>query len=464
MKLASRFAFVFAAFCSCQSLVGQSALDQIGFTELQARLGAAIPDGSSINTAQIEAPVVRTDAFFPITTNDQFSGTTFINGTDPVIPNSDHATNVGVRFFGSRSSQTPGIDNITVYGASDFIARLGNGSSNPEAFGFDVTNHSYIAEVAATNSTPANDRAANEQTLQRFDFVNDRDNTIAVVGTDNGSRSVTPSLFAPSYNSITVGRTDGLHSQTTTDLVSGDARFAVELVAPESSTSFATPHVSSSAALLLEAGAGTNFTQNEAVRAALFAGATKDEFAAWDRTTTRPIDERFGFGELNVNNSYAIFEGGEVNASANPSTDLGLNAWDYGDFDGGDLFYDFTVGANDNLTELSAVLTWNADFTDGIPGHFEFSPQFDLSDLNLELFDANGVLIDSSLSTAYNHEHIYLNTPLGAGTYTFRLSGDSATDFGFAFRSTVVSVTPEPGSLVVLAALLTGYSTRRRRS
>jgi hypothetical protein len=84
--------------------------------------------------------------------------------------------------------------------------------------------------------------------------------------------------------------------------------------------------------------------------------------------------------------------------------------------------------------------------------------------MNLELFDSTGSFLGSviqqSLSTVYNFEHIYLNTPLNAGKYTFRLSSDIPVEYGFAWRMTVV---PEPSSLSLIMIAACGLAMRRRR-
>ena len=222
-------------------------------------------------------------------------------------------------------------------------------------------------------------------------------------------------MLTPSYNAIAVGRSDGNHSQSLTS-VYGAPRFATSIVVPSAgATSFSTPVVGSAAALLKQAGIGTDFVQNEVIRATLFAGATKDEFASWDRTSTRPMDEVFGFGELNILNSYHIFEGGQFEASTtDPTSNINDQGWDYGDFDGSkDLFYDFSIASGGNAS-LSAVLSWNMDIVD-VDSGTAFAAERNLADLNLELFDSTGsflgTLLDASNGSAYNNEHIYFEGP-----------------------------------------------------
>ncbi|HAC92247.1 MAG TPA: hypothetical protein DCF63_16710 [Planctomycetaceae bacterium] len=175
----------------------------------------------------------------------------------------------------------------------------------------------------------------------------------------------------------------------------------------------------------------------------------------------------FGFGELNIYNSYKIQEGGEYAAFLNldpPTANLGSRGWDFGSYNNGLLHYNFEVGAGQQITELSAALTWNVDVFDTNPNPLVFSPNHQLANMNLELFDSTGTFLGSviqqSLSTVYNFEHIYLSTPLNAGEYTFRLSSDIPVEYGFAWRMTVV---PEPSSLGLILIATCGLAMRRRR-
>ena len=290
----------------------------IGYDDLVTQLGGTPPDGTGLLVMMAEAPDGNGN-FLPNSADSQFTGKTITNGSG-ASGNSSHATTVGRNYFGNTNSMTPGITNITAYDANDYLGNVLGFSSGGDPIAttaYDLGNHSYIGNGLTT--------AQADDILERFDFVINRDNTVMAVGANNGSGSATPQLLAPSRNSITVGRSDGNHSQTLTS-VYGTPRYAVEIVVPAAgATSFSTPVVASAAGLLKDAGSGTNFVQNEVIRAALFAGATKEEFASWDKTATRPLDEVFGFGELNILNSYNIFAGGEFDAStSDPASNIGL--------------------------------------------------------------------------------------------------------------------------------------------
>ena len=425
-----------------ESAFAQSAQAQVGYDDLVNLLGGSLEDGTGVTSAQVESEVNGV-AYLANPTVTQFSNTIFVDGTGTNIGASGHATSVGARMYGS-FSMASGLGRttnpITGYGASDFLVNQTNidNGSDPEPFDFDVANHSYILYLSLTDLTTAQ----GVNILQRFDFMANQGETTHCVGANNGSNTATPEFLSNSYNSISVGRTDGNHSRGTTTIY-GAGRVKPEIVAPETATSFSTPLVSASAAILHEAGAGTTATRTETIRALLLSGATKDEFADWNRTTTRPLDEVFGAGELNIYNSYMSLQGGEFNGSTTtPTAPVGLNGWDYEEqiVAGNDMIYEFEVSAGTKLDQLSIALCWNMDIIDNasfFPN--AFVPSENLGDLNLEFYDSSdsflGNLLDESKSTVDNVEHIYLQD-LPAGTYHLKISSDTNKDFGVAWRST----------------------------
>ena len=122
------------------------------------------------------------------------------------------------------------------------------------------------------------------------------------------------------YNGISVGVSDGTHRYGTTTY-DGAGRTKPEIVAPggipgsnpaTQYTSFATPIVTAAAALLIDA-AGSNAAAKDqlSLKAILLAGADKSISANWDQTPTRPIDDVYGAGELDIYQSYFIQQGGQ---------------------------------------------------------------------------------------------------------------------------------------------------------
>ena len=438
--------FSILLFCALLSVLNtdsafaQSIQAQVGYNALLNLVGDSLEDGTGVTSAQIEA-LASNEEYLANSTDPEFSNTIFVDGTGTSSGASNHATNVGVRMYGSLSMASGlgrATNPINGYEASDFLINQTNAGTgaDPEPFDFDVANHSYILYLSQTELTTAQ----GTNILQRFDFMANQSETTHCVGVNNGSGRATPEFLANSYNSISVGRTNGNHSRGETTIY-GAGRLKPQIVAP-SATSFSTPLVTASAAILHEAGAGTTATRTETIRALLLSGATKDEFPNWDRTTTRPLDEVFGAGELNIFNSYMSFQGGEFNGSTtNPTAPVGLNGWDYEEqiVAGDDMLYEFEVPAGTRLDQLSIVLCWNMDIIDVA----DFSPNFfvpseNLGDLNLEFYDSNGSflgnLLDESKSTVDNVEHIYLQD-LDPGTYHLKISSDTNKDFGVAWRS-----------------------------
>lgn len=426
-----------AAFVFClisPSVMAQSWLDDVGWTQLFNEYGAALEDGTGVKVTQVEAPN-GSGNYMPNVNHAEFVGKNIVNGT-PGGSNvtSSHATTVGRNFFSNVESIAPGLTDITVFNADDYLGRIlnFNTGNDPLPDSFEVGNHSYIAN----GLTPLQA----ENILMRFDFVINRDNSVHAVGLNNGSGTAIPQLMAHSYNAISVGRRDGAHSQGTTTIY-GAGRTRPHIIGAQSATSFTTPRVAGAAAMLKEAATGTDAANNEVIKALLFAGATKDEFADWDRTTTRPIDEKFGFGELNIYNSYKIHEGGQFNGGTpGAASDVGFRGWDFAEYDGTNaIVYEFEIF--EDFRELSAALVWNLDVTDTNPGS-AFVPTTTLVDLNLELLNAGGSVVDSSVGTVDNFEHLYFDS-LAPGRYSFRISGDAAKFFGFAWRiDRVPGVTP----------------------
>ncbi len=435
--------------------------DDIGYTQLLSELGSATPTGQGITASQVEA--FSSGNYLPNTGLAEFAGKSFttMSGTSGI---SGHATTVGQYLYGSSTGIATDISTIDNWSADDWLysgaLRVGSISA-PLIETRDVQNHSWV-------STTTNE-AAIVDASRRFDYAIQRDNFVAVVGLNNGSSTDIPGLLAHSYNSISVGLTNGNHSRgfTTFD---GVGRSKPEIVAPASYTSYATPIVGSAAALLLETAQNTsalaNAQNSEAVKALLLAGATKSEFSDWDRTNSRPLDEVYGAGELNVYRSYQALAAGEQEAGILSTVDL--TGWDFDATGGGDSLYFFDVTEGFSLDEFSVALTWNRVVTDGAGAGWG-NPTSTLANLDLELWSADGFTLDTQLdfsnSTVDNVEHIYRQN-MEAGRYALRLTSDTAgTDYAMAWYSEAVSV-PEPATwlmLVVGGICLGGFWYRRSR-
>lgn len=396
-----------------------------------------------------------------------FSGTSIFGGqtfhiqslgagqaTPPTFARSSHARNVGNRFYSS-NSLSPGlalIDNFDANGwiNSDFL-RSNFLFSAPLVENNIIQNHSWVAFGHAAGASEevidANINNYNE-IVRRLDHAIDRDGFLAMVGLNNGSATSVPPVFGGAYNAISVGRTNGVHSRGGTISIGaagtgavdydGPGRVKPEIVASDNATSFATPQISSAAALLL-ANANTRgwaapFT-SYVMKAILLAGATKDEFRTasytWERTATRPLDPVYGAGELNVQHSYHILDAGEQT----PGSICGHYGWDKASLPtAGSSTY--TLQLDSDVTELSCIITWNRIIDTEIwLGGGSFSAT--LADMSLGFGTAAApVSYDSSDSAIDNIEHVNLRG-LRAGTYTLTVTTDVAVDFSIAWRAEV---------------------------
>jgi len=363
---------------------------------------------------------------------------------------SPHGGNVAFRLFDNANSVAPDIERVRAYETNDWL----NGSFlqtdltvPPDVEEGFTQNHSWIGAHSAGNQTAYN------RALRRYDFGCARDNYLPVVGVNywfpqDMNPPPVPPLLSTAYHSLSVGLSDGRHSQGGTVAgYDGDGRMKPEIVAPETAPSYSTAVTTAAVALLMEL---ANITPNlapamniEAMKAIILAGATKEEFPSWARTATRPIDTLYGAGELNVRHSYHILDGGEQPAS--PGTPVGFHGWDF-DFlsAAAPKEYTFVVEPNARLVQFSAFLTWHRQFS-AAPWTNDFGTAPTLPNLDLRLYTAiNGTpvsLVDSSVSTIDNIEHLY-QLELPAGEYLLQATSDTLSDFGIAWRSTPEALPP----------------------
>ena len=318
-----------APFC----LNAQTWKDRVGFTDLMNQLGANTPDGSGIIVSMVEAPN-GSGFYFPLTSNSEFSGKTLIDGSGGGTNTSAHANTMAQNFFGNTIGMASGVTTVTVYEANDWLGNVLNLSTgtDPIAQNFSVQNHSWIGNFS--------DDADNLNALQRVDYVADQNEVTMVVGTNNNNElnasKPHPRLLTHAFNAIAVGVTDSTHSRGNT-LIYTPGRIRPDVVVFNGSTSSATAITSGAATILhdqandiVDVTARTNARRTETIRSIILAGATKEEFADWDRTTTRPLDDIYGAGELNVYNNYMIMNGGEFEGSTSePVSAVGDYGYDY---------------------------------------------------------------------------------------------------------------------------------------
>ena len=317
---------------------GSAAADwklDIGYTALQKELGSALPTGAGVKVTQVEASGGKPDP-----SNVAFAGDTFTLKT-PGLTVTTHATTVGQYFYGNGTSIAPGITNIDCYDAGYYTGRhFSAGVPLPPwspAAGWQTT----VGSVPLTTLQAVN-------ILSRLDWVVNRDEYIQVVAMSNGGTN--NPLLGNSFNAIAVGLSNGgaahgtypLATTPTTPYAAAGTR--PDLVAPASATSWATPMVSSAAALLVEVGhnggntlstdPAVKFTTNrngdtiynaersEVVKAALMAGASRTSPnltnsvtpKGYTVNTANGLNNIYGAGQLNIYNSYHIIAAGEQNS------------------------------------------------------------------------------------------------------------------------------------------------------
>ncbi len=303
--LIRRLVIALAAMVSALPVLRADWRAEIGHTRLQTLAGAELPTGAGAGLAQVEALESGAN-YAPDTALAEFAGKSFTLQSGPSAV-SGHATHVARNFFSFGPSLLPGDAAVDLYSASDWLGagflKYG-GDDLPDIESRAVHNHSWIG---STEEPEIN---------MRLDYAINRDGFICVVGENNGASTTLPALMGQAYHTIAVGRDDGQHSAGFTT-IDGTGRVKPDIVAPsaypENATSWTTPMVAGAAGVLRGKLAAAPYSVSgadlpRAVKALLLAGATKDTVSGWDNTATRPLDEVYGAGELNLLHSYLALQ------------------------------------------------------------------------------------------------------------------------------------------------------------
>lgn len=404
----------------------QQYFQAIGYTSLQAQIGSALPTGAGVKVSLTEAPV-ENNAYFPAL--DQLAGKTVNNISNLSNNISYHATGTSAILAGN-GGMGSGVPIIDVYEANNWLdtGYLRAWSPyTPKVETSKVVNASWIGYFSQ--------QAIGIDVTRRLDLASNRDGFLFVSAVNNGSGTTIPQLMANTYNGIVVGLTSGNSSLGPTTLdVTG--RAAPQIVAPETFTSYAAPIVGAAATMLFQAAASSGnpaASKPEMIKAMLLGGATKSEFDLtgatpttfddWTRTDTRPLDLRYGAGELNIQNSYNIFAAGEQTQGGVKST-----GWDYVNIGaGGQVIYGFDILEGQSAQSLSVTATWNRQITaTPDPVNPSGAPMIltpSLANVDLRIYGPTGSLVSQSVSTIDNVEHIYLSN-VGPGHYTVVANSD----------------------------------------
>lgn len=457
--------------------------DDIGYTQLLLEEGAGLPDGSSVPVTQAEAATafvvvdeVEYPVYLPDPSHSQFTGKSIlVRSGSQAGTFSSHGTNVGKTFYGSTSSVAPGIALVDAYWADDWLQSgfLNVGAAaKPLISSSRIANHSWIGE--------GGDAQLNSDLLRRTDWVIETDEYMQCVGIKNNA---SPNLawLSGAYNTIAVGKSDGLNGYGTADIdadyVAGRTR--PELVAPTGYSSNSTPVVAASAALLVDYGHSNpglatdpvetstvnrygdviyNTGRSEVIKALLMAGADRftantaaadidDYRVAPTDQTVNGLDRRFGAGQVNLYNSFKAMQAGEQNSGEDSGggniVDVGFD-YDpsFGGSDGSNSTASYYFSTNTAQKMLSTTLAWNIDI-DGGNGP-SFSGTAELYDMDLSLYDITGdtVLVASSSSTVDNSETIWIVLPADRD-YLLQVAvkpGQDAFDWDYALAWHMVNL------------------------
>jgi hypothetical protein len=406
-------------------------LDTIGITVL--RQVDPTLNGSGVKVAQPESPV-SADSPPPFEVNPVAAGQptnlfTWISsfGTTTVYPNSVgteswHADMVAANFYGITNGPATNVSHVDNYEADDFFNVFISypGTSIPAR----VVNQSFIFD-------PSDELLVNTN----YDNYAAQYGTIFVSGIA-GTNGVEP-ICAPGscYNGIGAGAygVAYLPGPTTDGRCKPDVSAPDQTNNPQGAVSYATPYVTGSAAILVQAanrgdgGANTNAAGDlRTIKALLLNGAIKPN--GWTNGTSAPLDARYGAGVVNVFNSWEQLKGGKhafIESTTNnsggahpPGTNTinepVLAGWDYNTnsttttSDTAKHYY-FNLPGGNSFT-LTATLVWNKQYG-----------KTNINNLNLFLYNtANSNLVTCSTSMVDNVEHIFLPT-LPAGRYDLQV-------------------------------------------
>src|SRR5690606_17582368 len=136
--------------------------------------------------AHVEAQE-STGAYAPDTSIADFAGKTIVLQSGPGNV-SGHATLVGRYFYGLTLSVAPGITEIDVFDAGDWMGGgfLRSGSKQaPPIETHRVQNHSWIGSAGGGDT----------DILRRLDLVAQRDGTVVAAGVNNGAGTPMPALL-----------------------------------------------------------------------------------------------------------------------------------------------------------------------------------------------------------------------------------------------------------------------------
>ena len=365
----------------------------------EASLTTNVPPTFEVNPANVGRPA-------SLFTYMSLSGVA-TNYPNSAGTNSSHADAVGANYYGIPSGVATNVSHVDNYDADYFFNYI---ISPRYAIPARIVSQSFIFYISDELQANTN-----------YDNYAAQYGTLFISGIGNGGGTpVSPP--ATCFNGIGVGVYGAPSSFGPTD----DGRSKPDIIAPGGYTSFSTPYVAGSAAILLQAanrgdgGANTNSSNGRTLKALLINGAVKP--VDWTNGVTTPLDARYGAGIVNVFNSWQQMKGGQHSfiettsnnggaahpPGTNASNEPVLVGWDFNSITNTGAssnyqeqvnHYYFNLPTNGgNSFTLTTTLVWNR--------HYK---QSNINDLNLFLYDAsNSNLVACSTSAVDNVEHIFL--------------------------------------------------------
>lgn len=443
---------------------------QIGLTQLQT-ISPNI-NGAGVSVGQVEASISSTNVnlFEPNSSNapntqfTYFDGSGTSSGAYNPADGSWHANYVASFFYGANGAGvSPGVSHVYVFQEGDYYFDI------YEAYAPATYMKAGIAKIINQSFVYSNETASQIGPLDAtWDNYAAEFGTLYVSAVGDGGTGfqtgTTPVSYvnppSDSYNGIAVAAYGGATGFGPTY----DGRSKPDITAPGAYSSYTAPIISGAAALLVQAGEGTNLsgpvglgasdtsvvaagaltyssnsTDPRTLKALLLNGASKPQ--GWTNSysisgtnytynsatayATTPLDPRYGSGIVNIYSSYENLNGGEHHFSGATTTPLGVvvsavpnlptvsafDGWDFNSITAsttadGENHYVFSLpGSSNNSWDVTATLDWNKDF--GAIG---------INHLMLYLLNSNGAAIASSTSMIDNVQQISLggNTGLNA--------------------------------------------------
>ena len=413
--------------------------DDTGYTRLLQTYTTGVPTSVANGVTQVEASDKSGNYYLPDFTLGAFSGKTLTNKSTGT-GTSSHANDVGSYFYGNTASLVPATTQIDSYNATGWQGTgfLNYGTSyHPLVESRRVQNHSWVGSYDRALYDLTDIGAAVAHLNARLDYAINRDGFTCVVGMGNGASTTLPDVVGQSYHTISVGLVSGQHSAGLTAFDTA-GRMKPDIVSFEGLTSYTTPQVASAAALLSEKLRNTTYSVTlqtadypRLTKALLLAGAAKEPLSSWSRAgSATPYDAVYGAGALNVLLSYRILSAGYTSDSS--SSTVASTAWSVGTGSSSRTYY-FDVPAASSVP-FSAALVWHRVIDNSLTATS--------ANLDLRLYAVAsgtyelGSLVDSSVSTVDNVEHIYQSS-LAPGRYALQvvLTNGTAPRYALAWRT-----------------------------